>query len=71
MAFSCILVLPILQRKDYEHLLIDFSYLLTRVKNKTRSPEKPLLDGFGILAQLLATCSLFLPMGPQIRLQDP
>jgi histone acetyltransferase SAS3 len=41
---SCILVLPIHQRKGYGHLLIDFSYLLTRAEKKTGSPEKPLSD---------------------------
>ncbi|KAF7531339.1 hypothetical protein G7054_g8977 [Neopestalotiopsis clavispora] len=41
---SCILTLPIHQRKGYGHLLIDFSYLLTRAEQKTGSPEKPLSD---------------------------
>ncbi|KAF2841819.1 hypothetical protein M501DRAFT_927022 [Patellaria atrata CBS 101060] len=41
---SCILVLPISQRKGYGHMLIEFSYLLTRVEKKTGSPEKPLSD---------------------------
>ncbi|KAI9658919.1 MAG: hypothetical protein M1821_001879 [Bathelium mastoideum] len=41
---SCILVLPIHQRRGFGHLLIEFSYLLTRVEKKTGSPEKPLSD---------------------------
>lgn len=41
---SCILTLPIHQRKGFGHMLIEFSYLLTRVEQKTGSPEKPLSD---------------------------
>ncbi|KAF2203985.1 hypothetical protein GQ43DRAFT_221747 [Delitschia confertaspora ATCC 74209] len=41
---SCILVLPIHQRKGYGQYLIEFSYLLTREEKKTGSPEKPLSD---------------------------
>lgn len=41
---SCILTLPIHQRKGYGNLLIDFSYLLTRAEQRTGSPEKPLSD---------------------------
>ena len=41
---SCILTLPIHQRKGYGNLLISFSYLLTLTEGKTGSPEKPLSD---------------------------
>jgi histone acetyltransferase SAS3 len=41
---SCILVLPIYQRRGFGHMLIEFSYLLTKREQKTGSPEKPLSD---------------------------
>ncbi|ODV97382.1 hypothetical protein PACTADRAFT_28613, partial [Pachysolen tannophilus NRRL Y-2460] len=46
---SCILTLPIYQRKGYGNLLIDFSYLLTRREFKYGTPEKPLSD-LGLLS---------------------
>lgn len=46
---SCILTLPIHQRKGYGNLLIEFSYLLTKRESKTGSPEKPLSD-LGLLS---------------------
>jgi len=41
---SCILVLPVHQRRGFGHMLIEFSYLLTKVEKRTGSPEKPLSD---------------------------
>ena len=41
---SCILVLPVHMRRGFGRVLIEFSYLLTKVEKRTGSPEKPLSD---------------------------
>ncbi|KAE8575156.1 hypothetical protein XENTR_v10003740 [Xenopus tropicalis] len=41
---SCILTMPQYMRQGYGKMLIDFSYLLSKVEDKVGSPERPLSD---------------------------
>lgn len=46
---ACILTMPYEQRKGYGKILIDFSYMLSKIENKIAGPEKPLSD-LGLLS---------------------
>jgi MOZ/SAS family len=73
---SCIVTLPIYQRKGYGFFLISFSYLLSQRENRLGSPEKPLSD-LGLLSYrsywktAIATAILkVLDHGTSVSIQD-
>uniref|UniRef100_A0A8H7Y3Q1 Histone acetyltransferase n=1 Tax=Psilocybe cubensis TaxID=181762 RepID=A0A8H7Y3Q1_PSICU len=70
---SCIMTLPVRQRQGWGNLLMDFSYLLSKVEQRLGSPEKPLssLGALGYKNYWTLAINRFLEKAPDnIRLED-
>ncbi|WVW85215.1 hypothetical protein I302_107253 [Kwoniella bestiolae CBS 10118] len=70
---SCIMTLPVRQRKGWGQLLIDFSYLLSKKEGRVGSPEKP-LSGLGAVTYKgywkLAIFRYLLAASPNVTMDD-
>ncbi|KAF5341910.1 hypothetical protein D9611_001573 [Ephemerocybe angulata] len=70
---SCIMTLPVRQRKGWGNLLIDFSYLLSKKEERSGSPEKPLsnLGAIGYRKYWTLAVMRYLQHAPdKVRLED-
>ncbi|RXW24284.1 hypothetical protein EST38_g1587 [Candolleomyces aberdarensis] len=70
---SCIMTLPVRQRKGWGNLLIDFSYLLSKKERRPGSPEKPLsaLGAIGYRKYWTLAVMRYLQHAPDnVRLED-
>ncbi|KAF4613588.1 hypothetical protein D9613_007898 [Agrocybe pediades] len=70
---SCIMTLPVRQRQGWGNLLIDFSYLLSKIEQRVGSPEKPLssLGALGYRNYWTLAVMRFLEKAPDnVRLED-
>ncbi|KJA26394.1 hypothetical protein HYPSUDRAFT_52665 [Hypholoma sublateritium FD-334 SS-4] len=70
---SCIMTLPVRQRQGWGNLLIDFSYLLSKIEQRLGSPEKPLssLGALGYKNYWTLAVMRFLEHAPDdVRLEE-